>query len=185
MVGNLEVFLYRNIFKNKVNFQQNFNILLIYNQTNIYGMMYTKICFGLLTFTLLNNSILGCFWWMAWRFEVNHEHCAFLVGYTYKNVNISNRTNFLQCHHGFSLSRDTKEGFYVWGQMLYFRFGYPSKMWGLLLHYYELCKENNCKVDFLIGSDPPPWRKFLDPRLQQCKSITPWQIYGCVVRKEM
>lgn len=40
MVGNLEAFLYLNIFKNKVNFQQNFNILLIYNQTNIRNDVY-------------------------------------------------------------------------------------------------------------------------------------------------
>jgi len=37
----------------------------------------------------------------------------------------STRIGFLQCHHGFSLSRHTNEQIYIWGQMLYFRFGYP------------------------------------------------------------
>jgi len=40
-------------------------------------------------------------------------------------MDFSTRTGFLQCHHGFSLSRHTNEQIYVWGQMLYFRFGYP------------------------------------------------------------
>ena len=43
MVGNLEALLYLNIFKNKVNFQQQFYILLIYNQINILNDAYKDI----------------------------------------------------------------------------------------------------------------------------------------------
>ena len=39
---------------------------------------------------------IGYFWW----------------GYAYKNVHILTRTGFLQCHHGFSLSRNSNKGFY-------------------------------------------------------------------------
>ena len=66
-----------------------------------------------------------------------------LLLYAYKNVNILTRTGFLQYHHGFSLSRDINERFYPWGQMLYFRFGYRPRKWGLLLDY-KFCRAKRC-----------------------------------------
>lgn len=42
-------------------------------------------------------------------------------------VHRTNCISFRQYHHEFPSSRDNKEGFYLCGQMLYLRFGYPHK----------------------------------------------------------
>jgi len=42
-----------------------------------------------------------------------YDNCIFLVGYVYKNMDFSTHTGFLQCHHGFSIARNTIEQIYA------------------------------------------------------------------------